>query len=324
MILHDESTWLSTAFSLHDCVAENITFENGKLSFYFLDGILISEKYAPQERHTPIWQTGPAKITFSDADMRFFRVFSGNIVQEYPFFDVMVKVSSGEWSLDFDDEYRSYRAVLFSGVLRKTVHSKITFDHFTFALDYSELTCEWNEDEIPDNGVDLFADNLHFLGRTDEERQYDFCLHGNVTLRINGRLAVDSMKCCVTASALRFLRTLYTNHNAGEDEEYLFPCCGNMLIPSENGRSVTIIGCPNGTDISIERKCNLVHIVAGQIDQYVPYEEYKSSVLAFAKQIFRFIQNSPERLFTNDREKRGYEAFICEYTALLKKVNEYT
>lgn len=323
MILHDESTWLSTAFSLHDCVAENITFENGKLSFYFLDGILISEKYAPQKRHTPIWQTGPAKITFSDADMRFFRVFSGNIVQEYPFFDVMVKVSSGEWSLEFVDEYRSYRAVLFSGVLRKTVHSKITFDHFTFALDYSELTCEWNEDEIPDNGVDLFADDLHYLGSNDDERRHDLCLHGDVTMRVNGHTFADSIKCCVSVSALRFLRSVFENHEEGK-EEFLFPCCANMFIADENSMSLTIIGCPFGSDLTINHFRSNVVIKSSERTECVSFEEYRSSVLAFAKQIFRFIQNSPERLFTNDREKRGYEAFLCEYTALLKKGNEHT
>lgn len=167
------------------------------------------------------------------------------------------------------------------------------------------------------NGVALFANNLHFFGNTEEEQQHDFCLHGKVTMRVNGHLLVDRLECCVTTSALRFLRSLSSDHKTGEDE-FLFPCCGNMLIPSNDGKTVTIIGCPNGEDleISTHRQGNQTMIKNENACQFVSYDEYRTSVLVYAKQILRFLKNSPERIFAESFEKQGYEAFLTEYANL--------
>ncbi len=314
-----------SGYSLHDCIATGISLDNSTLSFYFPNGIVMGN-LAPKGRHIPYWHSSPTKLSFIGADLRFFHVYENWDVDKgilnsnvtcYELNEIIEMVSNGKWKIEFVYEYRTYKAMLYDCCLIEKNGDNISRRQLYFALDAEQILLEWNDDDIPEMGVDLFADNLRFLGNTEEERQYDFCLHGNVTLRIDGRLAVDSVKCCVTASALRFLRSLFTDHRAGDDEEFFFPCCGNMLIPSENGRSVTIIGCPNGTDISIERKCNLVYIVAGQIDQYVPYEEYKSSVLAFAKQILRFLQNSPERKFESEADEMGFKAFMNEYLSLI-------
>ena len=169
------------------------------------------------------------------------------------------------------------------------------------------------------NSVDLFADNLHFLGNTEEEQQHDFCLHGKVTMCVNGCLLVNQLECCVTASALRFLRTLSSDHKMVE-EEFLFPCCGNMLIPSDDGKTVTIIGCPNGEDLEISTHCqdNQTMIKNENTCQFVPYDEYRTAVLAYAEHILRFQQNNPERIFAEDFEKKGYEAFLTECKSLLE------
>lgn len=167
-------------------------------------------------------------------------------------------------------------------------------------------------------GVALFANNLHFLGNTEEEQQHDFCLHGKATMRVNGYLLVDEVDCCVTASALRFLRSLSSDHKTGE-EEFLFPCCGNMLIPSDDGKTVTIIGCSNGVDLEISTPCqsSQTMIKSKKLCQFVPHDEYRASVLAYAGEILRFLKNSPERIFAESFEKQGYEAFLTEYANLL-------
>jgi len=51
-------------------------------------------------------------------------------------------------------------------------------------------------------------------------------------------------------------------------------------------------------------------------------DEYRSSVLAFAKQIFKFISCSPERIFINDSDRKGYELFMREYKGLMEKSSQ--
>ena len=145
-------------------------------------------------------------------------------------------------------------------------------------------------------------------------------MHGKVTMRVNGHLFADENECCVTASALRFLRSLSNDHKVSE-EEFLFPCCGNMLIPSDDGKTITIIGCPNGEDleISTHRSGKQTKIANINACQFVTFDEYRAAVLAYAKQVLRFLQNSPERVFKDDYEKKGYEAFLTEFNDLMEK-----
>jgi hypothetical protein len=105
------------------------------------------------------------------------------------------------------------------------------------------------------------------------------------------------------------------------EEEFLFPCCGNMLIPSEDGKTVTVIGCPSGEDleISIHRRGNQARIADENACQFVTFDEYRAAVLAYAKQVLRFLQNSPERQYDDDYEKNGYEAFLTEYKNLMEE-----
>ena len=317
----------STAYSLHDCVATDMAWDNDNLTFFFPNGVMIGEKLSPKGRHLCWGRSAPAKLTFVGADLAFFHVYEPwkndseclhSSVTWYELPEVVKKVSNGEWRIEFYDEYRNFHANFY----RCTLLQKDNNPDLLFALDYEQLICEWNEEDNPEQGVDLFADGLHFLGNTEEERRQDLCLHGKVTMRVNGHLLADEIECCVTASALRFLRSLSADHKTGE-EEFLFPCCGNMLIPSEDGKTVTVIGCPNGSDleISTHRQGNqtIIKSESESIFQFVTFNEYRASVLAYARQILRFLQNSPERLFKDDYEKKGYESFLTEFNDLMEK-----
>ncbi len=169
------------------------------------------------------------------------------------------------------------------------------------------------------NKIELYAEDLHFLGETDEEKRYDLCLHGKATLRVNGHTFADGIECCISASALRFLRSLSSDHKTGE-EEFLFPCCANMMIPSDDGKTVTVIGCPNGIDFSVLHNENFIILVLPGVEQVpIGLSEYKTAVLCYAKTIIDFMQNSPERIFKDDFEKAGYEAFLTEFNDLMAK-----
>ena len=45
----------------------------------------------------------------------------------------------------------------------------------------------------------------------------------------------------------------------------------------------------------------------------------KKAVTAYAKDILDFLQNSPERIFKDDFEKAGYEAFLTEFNDLMEE-----
>ncbi len=319
----------NTAFSLHDCVATDIEWKNGDLTFFFPEGIIMGDELVPKGRYLNGRSSAPAKLTFVGADLAFFHVYEPwknegerlhSVVIDYDLPEVIHKVSSGEWRIEFYDEYRSFHADFYRCNLLQKDDNNGRAPDLLFALDYEQLICEWNEEDNPEEGVDLFADDLHFLGNTEKERRQDLCLHGKVTMRVNGNLLADELECCVTASALRFLRSIYHDHRTG-DEEFLFPCCGNTLIPSEDGKTVTVIGCNNGADLAITTHPSgkQTTIASHDFYHYVSFDEYRAAVLAYAKQILRFLQNSPPRRFDDEWERKGYEAFLTEYQALLSQ-----
>lgn len=98
--------------------------------------------------------------------------------------------------------------------------------------------------------IELRAEDLHFLGDTEESRREDYCVHGNVIFKLDNDIIECGEDWCVSASAVRFMRSVLNNHFSGA-EEHMIPCCGHFLIPSEDGKTVRIIGCNNGVDFDV-------------------------------------------------------------------------
>lgn len=329
MIYREKPLCNRFGLSLHDCIATDMVWENGDLTFFFPDGVAIGEVLTPKCRHINPVRSAPAKLTFVGADPAFFHVYEpwkakGELLHStviwYDLPEVVQKVSGGEWRIEFIEEYRNFHSNLYRCVLLKKDSDNERDPELIFALDYEQLICEWNDEDTPKQGVELFANDLRFLGNTEDERRQDLCLHGRATMRVNGHLFADEIECCITASALRFLRSLLSDHKTGE-EEFLFPCCGNMLVPSDGGKTVTVIGCPNGHDLAIttHRSGNQTKIEDENVYQFVTFEEYRSAVLGYAKQVLNFIKNSPEKVFKDGFEKQGYEAFLTEFKDLMEK-----
>lgn len=173
--------------------------------------------------------------------------------------------------------------------------------------------------------IELYSPNMHFLGDDDNIRSNDLCVHGNVYLNINGFVISDIIKeqsdYCVSASALRFLRSLFNGHKSG-NEEHLIPCCGHMMVPSQDGKTVEIIGCPNGIDFDITIDVNKVLInLKDNTELQLDYAEYRNAVLKFAKQVGQFYESSPKRDYFSDYEKQGFMAFMNEYRSLYENAS---
>lgn len=170
--------------------------------------------------------------------------------------------------------------------------------------------------------MELYANGLHFLGNDEESQREDLCIHGGVFLKVNDTVVSELKKdgsWCVSASALRFLRSLFRSVFFGT-EEHMIPCCGHFMIASEDKKRVTIIGCNNGIDFDVIHENHEVIIrLEDGMEQRVPYSEYREAVLAFALQIKDFFDKSPARIFTDDFERDGFEAFQTEFSELLDR-----
>ena len=88
----------------------------------------------------------------------------------------------------------------------------------------------------------LYAEDLHYLGETEKERQRDCCVHGRVVFSVGDTVIAGDGEWCAGASALRFLRSVSSDHFSGA-EEHMIPCCGHLMIPADGGKAVAVVGC---------------------------------------------------------------------------------
>lgn len=170
--------------------------------------------------------------------------------------------------------------------------------------------------------MELYAHNMHFLGDTENDRAYDACVHGKIIFSIGGKSLSGDGDRCVSASSYRFLHTLFSDHVSG-DEEFLIPCCGHMMIPSDDKTAVIIIGCNNGIDFDVTHLPNEVSIKTADVESFsLPFAEYRDAVLSFADQVEEFYKNSPPRRFYDDHDRDGYEAFRAEWDSLRERAKK--
>ncbi len=162
--------------------------------------------------------------------------------------------------------------------------------------------------------MELYATDLHFLGDSQKDQVYDYCVHGKVVFKIDEcNLSNEDSDWCVSASAYCFLRSIFENHFMGAEEQ-MIPCCGHFLIPSQDKTSVTIIGCPNGIDFDIIHEDNNIIIRTQEGTTYtVTFDDYKEAVLFYAKQIQDFYHQNPPRQFEEKFDQDSFSAFCNEW-----------
>lgn len=164
--------------------------------------------------------------------------------------------------------------------------------------------------------MELYASELFFRGNHEKERVYDYCIHGKVILKIGSQFLSDETEWCVSASAFRFLQTLFENHFMGE-EQFLIPCCGHTMVPFEDGKTVRIYGCSNGIDFDVIHEGESVTLVTADGTEYhVPFDDYKQAVRSFARQVMDFYQENPPRRFEDDYDADGFSAFVAHWHSL--------
>lgn len=155
----------------------------------------------------------------------------------------------------------------------------------------------------------------------------DLCLHGIVEIKINNQLI--KCDCCVSAAALKFLKTINENHVSGLSGNHILPCCGNTLIANPELDNVEIVGCDNGVDFDVRHDGDFVIISSSEVRHKIPIQVYTYEVLKFAHEVKKFYDNSEVKLLPNDEfERDGYIAFWNEWNRRFEdakyKINTYT
>ena len=167
--------------------------------------------------------------------------------------------------------------------------------------------------------IELEARDLQWI-KGDKDDPGDHCVHGRVSFRVNETVFVEPNEIwTLSASALYLLRTLEDGHTDRDEvtqRNYLFPCCGFNVWPSNTGKyQVYILGCSNGIDVHVLLQNNLVTLQSldGK-SETVSFVDWVNAVLCFADEIMAFYRNcSPKLEHRDDHDRIGWAEFWKEW-----------
>ena len=140
----------------------------------------------------------------------------------------------------------------------------------------------------------------------------DLCAHGEVTVILGDQTLTYA--CCTSASAMRMLRSLTEDHNI-EDcwaGQQMLPCCGHEMLAE--GENVVIFGCPNGVDYAVQHDGDMVRLTTEDgVCICVPFTQYLAETVPFLDALEVHYQSASAKVFYDDIQKLGYEAFWNEW-----------
>ena len=100
-------------FSLHDCRARKAAFSENRLTFSFPDGIYYND-------YSDDWpNTGEAEVEFRTDGELFFYLFEEQdgctIRKSYTMEQLLDRINSGRWEMEFGYRYDGYREIIYTG-----------------------------------------------------------------------------------------------------------------------------------------------------------------------------------------------------------------
>lgn len=138
--------------SLHDCIANKIEFADNMLELSFGDGfwVLADSKYNP---YGETLHTDESKLNFIDFDgeMSVCYIFKRHYLfrkricttrKKIKLEMLFEKVNVGEWEIEFNEQYHSYRRKLFFGSV--STKKKIWAFDFQLVIDCENMEYCWN------------------------------------------------------------------------------------------------------------------------------------------------------------------------------------
>ncbi len=138
--------------SLHDCVANGVEFSDGVMSLSLDDGfwMLADSKYNFCGEKV---RTDKSKINFIDFEenLSVFYVFKRHYLfgkrlcttrKKLELKILFDKINSGEWEIEFNEQYNAFHRVLFFGGV--TTKKKIRAFEFQMVIDCEKMEYCWN------------------------------------------------------------------------------------------------------------------------------------------------------------------------------------
>ena len=158
--------------------------------------------------------------------------------------------------------------------------------------------------------------NLHWIDGIDDSA--DLCAHSGVEFRIGASVLIELRRgdWTVSAAALYLLRTLSRPHTKQQPiTEYLFPCCGNLIVEVEGEDDAMIVGCNSGIDFEVEQVGSEILLTARDGAQHrVTVSDWRGAVCEFSDAVQAFYRASSPKQPEDDWEQRGFGKFMSEWT----------
>lgn len=147
----------------------------------------------------------------------------------------------------------------------------------------------------------------------DMDNPEDLCLHGLVSVLIGAESF--TYPCCISAAALRLLKTLTEDHEVTNSGEQMLPCCGHSMIANDTRDSVAIIGCDNGIDWTVRHEEGGIRLITNSGRQAVIDPVlYSSEILRFADAVETFYKSCSQKVLPeNEIDCEGYQTFWNEW-----------
>jgi hypothetical protein len=165
----------------------------------------------------------------------------------------------------------------------------------------------------------------------------DLCSHGAIRLRIGGAQVMGfgegSNDVGISRTALALLRSLEADHAPSDPDmpQLVFHGCGFLSILGAS--------CPIGADWSVQhadgdvRLGDVIRIdTTSRLDAVsfpeatvtIPFEQYRSQIVAFARETMQFFAGSPKVLPADPFDREDFVNWQSELTELLQKFSRAT
>jgi len=148
----------------------------------------------------------------------------------------------------------------------------------------------------------------------------DQCAHGHIQFFVDSVIyaAKEDGDWTISAAGLFLLRTVELDHtpqNSVAEGNYLIPCCGFSVWPTEGRRfPFSITGCNKGINPEIRHEREKVRLTLGEKESIVDFKEWAAAVLNFVRQVELFYENcSPKVSMEDELDRKGWKMFWQEW-----------
>ncbi|MBQ8830447.1 MAG: hypothetical protein IJ017_02490 [Oscillospiraceae bacterium] len=147
---NDPDIFHGKELSLHDCVADKITYENGVLSFNLPEGFWITTNHDANDLENVI-RTDSARVDFRvddildvsvDVYIRKRNIIKRTIVQYWDAQDLIDAVNSGKCTIEFIYQYRTFFEQMWQCVIRS--EKKPYYRECYLHIPGTEVIYRWN------------------------------------------------------------------------------------------------------------------------------------------------------------------------------------